>query len=99
MSEKSTNRTDAGGNELHPLLGTVINPLYVVRLNEQSGYKGSSYYFNTRASSENEAIDIMRKQRKKFMDIDKKYFSAYIPKNEDRYIEGDLIYFEGDPRL
>lgn len=87
------------GNELNPLLGTVINPLYVVRLEDDAGYKGSCWFYNVRATSKDEAIEKMLNLRKKFKQRDKKYFSAFIPKNEGEFIEGDIIYFEGDPRL
>jgi len=69
---------------------------YVVNIDDKYGYKGACWYYSVMAKNKQEAIELTKKQHPKFENFQ---IIAFRPKNETKNKIGELIYYEGDPRL
>lgn len=69
---------------------------YLIKIDDPHGYKGACWYYSTKASSEQEAVEIAKKKNYLLRNYPMHAFIS-VSKNSKKL--NTLKYFEGDPRL
>ena len=97
--KKAKNLNNAQTQALNiPVVRHCNRPLvkHLVRIDDKHGDKGACWYYAVKARCEHEAIELTKEQHPELKD---NWMSAFEPKYKAKEKVGELIYYDGDPRL